>query len=134
MARRSPRLQYSRINTLAHNDPLTASCAVMSTPAQSPTYQSAYQSKLSGIYVILYIVEDICVLHQIQTSSILTIECDNKKCLWTAIDKKGTVSPKASSFDLLLAIRNKIWQLLISVHSHWVRGLQDNWVRHQSRS
>eukprot|EP00978_Attheya_sp_CCMP212_P032089 scaffold123677_cov34-Attheya_sp.AAC.4 len=98
----------------------------------NPADQSPYRSKLSGIYGILCIVEELCKLHDIKSGGI-TIGCDNEKCLWMAIDKRGTTSPTSSSFDLLSAIRHKILKLPVSVSSHWVEGHQDNFLCDPSR-
>eukprot|EP00978_Attheya_sp_CCMP212_P023133 scaffold70166_cov59-Attheya_sp.AAC.5 len=103
------------------DDPLSPSrivgCHV--TPG-NPADRSPYRSELSGIYGLLCITEEIYGLHNITTGGI-TIGCDNEKCLWMAIDKPGTISPKRSSFDFS-AIRTKIRSLPISVTSHWVKA------------
>jgi hypothetical protein len=94
--------------------------------------QSPYRSELSGIYGILCVVEELCALHKVESGS-FTIGCDNETCLWTAINKIGTLSPRSKSFDLLSAIRHKISKLPVTVRSHWVEGHQDNYSRDPSR-
>ena len=94
--------------------------------------QSPYRSELSGIYGILCVVEELCSLHNIESGS-FTIGCDNETCLWMAINKCGTLSPRSKSFDLLSAIRFKIRSLPVTVRSHWVEGHQDNYSRDPSR-
>jgi hypothetical protein len=119
-------------------DPATASpdsttriIACHVTPGD-PSDQSPYRSELSGIYGILCVVEELCDLYRI-TSGSITIGCDNEKCLWMSIDKPGSITPRSKSFDLLSAIRQKIRTIPITVHSHWVKGHQDNYALHSSR-
>ena len=121
---------------LAHKDHCSPSspnrimgCHV--TPG-APTDQSPYRSELSGIYAILCVAEEICDLYSITTGGLI-IGCDNEKSIWMAIDKQGSLSPKSKSFDLISAIRKKIAKLPISITSHWVKGHQDNFIRHPSR-
>jgi hypothetical protein len=76
------------------------------------TDQSPYRSKLSGIYAILCVAKELCDLYSITTSGLI-IGCDHKKNIWMAIDKKGSLSPKSKSFDLISAIQHKIGKLPI---------------------
>ena len=97
-----------------------------------PSDQSPYRSELSGIYGILCVVEELCALYNIESGS-FALGCDNESCLWMAIDKVGTLSPRSKSFDILSAIRSKIRSLPVTVRSHWVKGHQDNYSRDPSR-
>eukprot|EP00978_Attheya_sp_CCMP212_P000780 scaffold1601_cov24-Attheya_sp.AAC.1 len=62
------------------------------------------------------------------------VGCDGSEALWQALSAKGSISPRASDFDLITAIRTKIAKSPIKFIPRWIKGHQDSSMpggRHQ---
>lgn len=94
---------------------LPGSCATM----------SAYRSELGGLYGIVCLTEQLCLEHKV-TKGKITIGCDGKEALWQALGNLRPISPRASDFDLVTAIRKKVSRLPITVDMRWIKGHQDS--------
>jgi hypothetical protein len=87
--------------------------------------QSSYRSELGGIYGIVCVVELLATTYGLTDGSI-TIGCDGQEALWQSLTETGTVSTRASDFDLITAIRRKVARSPITFHTKWVQGHQDS--------
>jgi hypothetical protein len=87
--------------------------------------QSSYRSELGGLFGIVCATANIVDLHNVARGSI-TVGCDGSEALWQAISAKGPVSPRASDFDLITAIRTKIAKSPITFIPKWIKGHQDS--------
>eukprot|EP00978_Attheya_sp_CCMP212_P031782 scaffold121357_cov60-Attheya_sp.AAC.2 len=86
---------------------------------------SAYRSELGGLYGIVCVLEDLCIQYTI-TDGHVTIGCDGQEALWQALGSLSSISPSASDFDLVAAIRRKIQALPIRTSMKWIKGHQDS--------
>jgi hypothetical protein len=82
------------------------------------------RSELGGLYGIVCVLEDLCIQYKI-TDGHVTIGCDGQEALWQALGASSPISPSASDFDLVAAIRQKIHTLPIRTSMKWIKGHQD---------
>jgi hypothetical protein len=87
--------------------------------------QSSYRSELGGLYGIVCVVETLTSNYGL-TSGSITIGCDGKEALYQSLSDTGPVSPRASDFDVITAIRRKVARSPITFHTKWVEGHQDS--------
>eukprot|EP00978_Attheya_sp_CCMP212_P006316 scaffold14292_cov60-Attheya_sp.AAC.3 len=59
-------------------------------------------------------------------NSHVTIGCDGQDALWQALGSSSPISPSASDFDLVAAIRRKIQAVHIRTSMKWIKGHQDS--------
>eukprot|EP00978_Attheya_sp_CCMP212_P028032 scaffold95624_cov59-Attheya_sp.AAC.1 len=86
---------------------------------------SAYRSELGDLYGIVCVLKDLCIQYTI-TDRHVTIGCDGQEALWQALSSSSPISPSASDFDLVAAIRRKIQALSIRTSMKWIKGHQDS--------
>jgi hypothetical protein len=86
---------------------------------------SAYRSELGGLYGIACVLEDLCAQYKLSHGHV-TIGCDGKEALWQALGSNSPISPSASDFDIIAAIRRKIQRLPITTAMQWIKGHQDS--------
>jgi hypothetical protein len=86
---------------------------------------SAYRSELGGLYGISCVLEDLCSHYNITLGHVI-IGCDGQEALWQVLGSASPISPSASDFDLVAAIRTKIQALPISTSMKWIKGHQDS--------
>eukprot|EP00978_Attheya_sp_CCMP212_P040354 scaffold219421_cov32-Attheya_sp.AAC.2 len=86
---------------------------------------SVFRSELGGLYGIVCVLEDLCIQYTI-TDGHVTIGCDGQEALWQALGSSSPISPWASDFDLVAAIRCIIQALPIRTCMKWIKGHQDS--------
>ncbi len=87
--------------------------------------QSSYRSELSGLLGIVSFIVELCTFHDIKYGSI-TIACDNFSALTNSLEDDSYTSIWDPDHDLIVAIKNKILELPITLLYHHAWGHQDD--------
>lgn len=84
-----------------------------------------YRAKLSGILMIICVVERICVVFGIVHGQV-TIACDGLEAIKKAVDSCTHYSCRSNQFDLITAIDNKLKKSSLNWRWRHVKGHQDD--------
>ena len=111
---------------------LTRECIIPGAPSD----QSAFRSKVAGLFSICHMVRLLCEYYHTRQGQI-QVRCNGQEALFRVFSTTFEPSPRDAHFDLLIATRSAISATNIAWPSRWVKGHQDddptckldNWAR-----